>query len=135
MTVIVGAGGLVLYPDWPDRPNRWAFWLTKRDKEIAAERLDRTHRVSPNPVTWKTMKRVLLNPIMWMMVCIYVSMLIAPSGNACESLDRGQLRSATYCPVFNLWLRSLTNPDGSKVWSVNSLNAIPIAGFALQSTS
>lgn len=86
MTVVVGAGGLVLYPDWPDRPNRWAIWLTKRDKDIAADRLERTGRLSPSPVTWRTMKRVLLNPMTYMMICIYVGMLIAPSGNTCASL-------------------------------------------------
>ena len=86
MTVVVGAGGLVLYPDWPDRPNRWAIWLTKRDKDIAADRLERTGRLSPSPVTWRTMKRVLLNPMTYMMICIYVGMLIAPSGYTCASL-------------------------------------------------
>jgi hypothetical protein len=30
---------------------------------------------------------------------------------------------------FNLFLKSLTNPDGSRVWSVAQVNAIPIGEY------
>ncbi|KAL7420923.1 hypothetical protein Q5752_004877 [Cryptotrichosporon argae] len=116
MTIVVGVVGVFLYPDWPERPNRWAFWMTKRDKEIAAERLERYHRASPKPLSFPTAKRAVVNPVTWMVVCIYIGMLIAPSGSG----------------YFNLWLKSLVNPDGTKVWSVNALSAVPIGGYALQ---
>lgn len=32
---------------------------------------------------------------------------------------------------FNLFLKSLKNPNGTSVWSVESINAIPIAGNAI----
>jgi hypothetical protein len=32
---------------------------------------------------------------------------------------------------FNLFLKSLTNPDGSRVWSVAQVNAIPIGEYRL----
>lgn len=36
---------------------------------------------------------------------------------------------------FNLWLKSLTNPDGTRRWSVAQINAIPIGGSAIAGTS
>jgi hypothetical protein len=32
---------------------------------------------------------------------------------------------------FNLWLKSLTNANGDKIWSVSAINAIPIGGNAI----
>ena len=32
---------------------------------------------------------------------------------------------------FNLFLKSLTNPDGSPVWTVTQVNAIPMGGSAI----
>ena len=93
MTVASALFGLFCYPDFPDRPNRWAFWLSKRDKAIAIERLERCKRLSPNPLNLVTAKRAVLNPITWHMVCIYTGMLIAPSGSGCEC------HSATDCPL------------------------------------
>ena len=33
--------------------------------------------------------------------------------------------------VFNLWLKSLKNSDGTPRWSVAQVNALPIAGYAI----
>ncbi len=35
-------------------------------------------------------------------------------------------------PDFNLWLKSLKNPDGTSRWGVSEINAIPIGGQAIQ---
>lgn len=80
-------------------------------------RLDRFRRVDINPINWATAKRTALNPATYMMIYIYVGMLIAVSG----------------INYFQLWLKSLLNPDGSKVWGIIQLNAIPMGGWAMQS--
>lgn len=36
---------------------------------------------------------------------------------------------------FNLWLKSLTHPDGTPRWSVAQINAIPIGGSAIAGMS
>lgn len=41
------------------------------------------------------------------------------------------LASAGY-GYFGLFLKSLKNPDGTKVWTVSQINAIPIGGGAIQ---
>lgn len=41
------------------------------------------------------------------------------------------LASAGY-GYFSLFLKSLKNADGTKVWSVSAINAIPIGGSAIQ---
>lgn len=41
------------------------------------------------------------------------------------------LGSAGY-QYFSLFLKSLKNADGSKVWTVSEINAIPIGGSAIQ---
>ena len=41
--------------------------------------------------------------------------------------------TAEYGSDFNLFLKSLVNPDGTAVWSVTALNLIPIGGYSLQS--
>lgn len=96
-----------------------AFWLTKRDKEIAQIRLARFRRVDINPINWATAKRTALNPIVYMMIYIYVGMLIGVSG----------------INYFQLWLKSLVDANGNKIWGITELNAIPMGGWAMQSTS
>ncbi|KAL1406257.1 hypothetical protein Q8F55_007952 [Vanrija albida] len=97
-------------------PNKLAFWLTERDYEIAQARLRRFRRESPNPINWPTFWRMLKNPILYIMIWIYVGMLLAQSAG----------------DYFQLWLRALVHPDGTKVWSRTMLNAIPLGGYALQ---
>ncbi|WWC65456.1 uncharacterized protein I303_108074 [Kwoniella dejecticola CBS 10117] len=116
MTIAVAIIGPFMIPDFPDNPNPRAFWLKPRDKEIARERLDRFTRSSPNPINLKCALRTLKNPLLYMFIYMYVGMLIAPSGNS----------------FFQLWLKSLVNKDGNKVWGISALNAIPMGGYAMQ---
>lgn len=116
MTIGMAIIGPFLIPDFPDKPNPRAFWLTKRDYEIARMRLNRFRRVDVKPINLATFKRTLTNPATWMALYLYVGMLIAVSG-----ID-----------YFQLWLKSLVNPDGSRVWGITQLNAIPMGGRAMQ---
>ncbi|WRT70479.1 uncharacterized protein IL334_007477 [Kwoniella shivajii] len=119
MTIIVALAGPFMIPDFPNNPNPRAFWLNDSDMEIARERLARYTRESPNPINFKTLFRTLKNPILYCLIYIYVGMLIAPSGNS----------------YFQLWLKSLKDANGNKLWGVSALNAIPLGGFAMQVTA
>ncbi|TXT08635.1 hypothetical protein VHUM_02763 [Vanrija humicola] len=116
MTIAVAMLGPFFIPDFPDKPNKLAFWLTPRDYEIAQARLRRFRRESPNPINWPTFWRMLKNPMLYIMIWIYVGMLLAQSAG----------------DYFQLWLKSLVHEDGTKVWTRTMLNAIPLGGYALQ---
>ena len=40
-------------------------------------------------------------------------------------------RVLTHDPDFNLFLKSLKNPDGTAVWTTTKLTAIPMGGYAI----
>lgn len=86
MTCCLALLGPLMIPDFPDKPNPLAFWITPVDREIAMARLERFKRVDVNPINLKTFKRTLSNPFLYMAIYIYVGMLIAVSGINCESL-------------------------------------------------
>lgn len=52
MTVCCGCLGLIMLPDYPNRPNPRAVWFTKRHAQFALERLARHGRAEPQPVSW-----------------------------------------------------------------------------------
>ncbi|GFZ44834.1 hypothetical protein JCM24511_02560 [Saitozyma sp. JCM 24511] len=115
MTVVVAVAGLFFVPDYPDRPNRWAFWLTKDDCAMATERLTRWRRKSPKKVNLQTAKKVALNPMTYHLAVLYIGFLLSGYGSN----------------YFNLFLKSLKGPDGKAVWSTAMLSAVPIGGYAI----
>ncbi|KAK7056520.1 hypothetical protein VNI00_003076 [Paramarasmius palmivorus] len=116
MTVTFALLGFVLLPDYPNKPNPWAFWFSKAHAEAAMERLRRHNRAEPHPVTWASAVRTFKNWIVYFITILYVSTVLASWGYA----------------YFSLFLKSLKNPDGTNVWSVSAINAIPIGGQAIQ---
>lgn len=52
---------------------------------------------------------------MYVIAAIYIATVLAPWGYS----------------YFNLFLKSLKNPDGTARWSTSEVNAIPIAGGAI----
>src|SRR5689334_18505881 len=104
-----------MLPDLPNNPNPRAFWFKKVDAEMAMERLARHHRTEPKKVTWASTKRTFSGWIVYFIAVLYISTVIASWGYN----------------FFNLFLKSLNNADGSRVWSVEAVNVIPIGGGAI----
>jgi hypothetical protein len=130
-----------MLPDLPNRPNPRAIWFTNDHARLAMDRLARHGREEP--------KRVSLAG------CRYVTfekLRDTPpdcKANTRSSYDR---RTATslitllipilYCCIvlgnysynyFGLFLKSLRNPSTHEpIWSTAKVNAIPIAGSAIQ---
>ena len=67
------------------------------------------------------------------MCFIYCACLLGVSGILCDWRLSHAAKTAEYGLDFNLFLKSLVNPDGTAVWSVTALNLIPIGGYSLQS--
>lgn len=93
-----------------------------------------------------------MGPLFYCFVILYVASVLAQGGYNCMSLrsvsslphppcsfsdnrDANHLTHMHTHTDFNLWLKSLTNPDGTRRWSVAQINAIPIGGSAIAGTS
>ncbi|PBL01328.1 major facilitator superfamily transporter [Armillaria gallica] len=116
MTVVFAFFGFFLLPDFPNKPNPRAFWFNKGHAAMAMERLERHHRAEPKKVTWASIKRSATNWVIYFITILYVATVLASYGYV----------------YFNLWLKSLKNPDGTSRWGVSEINAIPIGGQAIQ---
>jgi len=56
MTVLVGVAGFFMLPDYPNRPNPRAAWLTDEHVSLAGERLERHGRAEAKRITWESAK-------------------------------------------------------------------------------
>ncbi|KAK6214109.1 hypothetical protein LQW54_004711 [Pestalotiopsis sp. IQ-011] len=115
MTVVVGLLGFFLLPDVPGNINPRAFWFKKEHAKLAMDRLDRYGRTSSKKMTWAGAKRTFTYWVVYVIAAIYIATVLAPWGYS----------------YFNLFLKSLKNPDGTARWSTSEVNAIPIAGGAI----
>lgn len=52
ITVVWGFLGFIMIPDFPSKPNPWAFWFGKEDAELAVERLIQNDRADSKKMTW-----------------------------------------------------------------------------------
>ncbi|KAJ5757737.1 uncharacterized protein N7511_006431 [Penicillium nucicola] len=100
----------------PDRPNPLAkVYLRPRDLVVARERTRRIGRDPQVGITVKTFLRCFRFWHIWLFAIAW-------------SIGTNQTPSN----YFNLWLKSLKNPDGTAKYSVAMLNYLPIAGYAIQ---
>ncbi|KAI5202386.1 major facilitator superfamily transporter [Aureobasidium subglaciale] len=112
MTVVWGVLGFFMLPDVPNNPNPRAFWFKKVHAGLAMERLARHGRAEPKKLSWAGTKRAFSGWTLYFIAALYIATVHAQGGYS----------------YFNLFLKSLTNPDGSKRWSTEAINVIPIAG-------
>ncbi|KAK9859472.1 hypothetical protein MYU51_013479 [Penicillium brevicompactum] len=115
-TIFIALLAFVLLPGFPDRPNPLAkFYLRPRDIEVAEARTRRIGRDAQVGIKVKTFFRCFKFWHIWLFSIAWaIGSGITPSS------------------YFNLWLKSLKNPDGTKRYSVGMLNYLPITGQALQ---
>ncbi|KAK4183189.1 putative transporter [Podospora australis] len=115
MTLVIGVAGFFMIPDYPKHPNPRAFWLTSDHASMATDRLDRHGRSDSKRITWASAKRTFSMWIAYFIPALYILAVLAPYGYN----------------YFNLFLKSLKNPDGTPTWTTEQVNAIPIAGGAI----
>ncbi|KAJ5544277.1 hypothetical protein N7513_007088 [Penicillium frequentans] len=115
-TIFIALIAFVLLPGFPDRPNPLArLYLRPCDIEIAEQRINRIGRDPQVGITLKTFLRCFKFWHVWIFSIAW-------------ALGTG----TTPTSYFNLWLKSLKNPDGTLKYSVAMLNYLPIAGQAIQ---
>ena len=113
--LVWGFLGLVMLPDYPNRPNPRAFWFNKKHGEMAIARLVRHKRAEPRPVTLASAKRTFAGWVVYFVAVLYAGTVLATFGYV-------------YFPLF---LDALKRPDGSRRWSVQEVNVIPTGGGAI----
>ncbi|KIR51128.1 hypothetical protein I315_06446 [Cryptococcus gattii Ru294] len=115
VTLVVSFAGLVLIPDFPSKPNPWSFYLRPSHIDLARSRAAKFRRADNKKFTFSSVKKAVTGPLFYCFVILYVASVLGQGGYN----------------YFNLWLKSLTNPDGTRRWSVAQINAIPIGGSAI----
>lgn len=115
ITVVWGIAGYFMIPDFPHKPNPWAFWFNKTHGEIAVARLERTNRTDAKKMTWAGAKRAALSWMTYTIGVLYIAMVLGISGSN----------------YFGLFLKWVKNEDGSRRWSTADVNAIPIGASAI----
>ncbi|KAL3419931.1 major facilitator superfamily transporter [Phlyctema vagabunda] len=116
ITVVWGFLGFFMIPDLPNKPNPRAFWFTEEHAKLSMERLSRHNRAEPKKMTWAGIRRTFSSWVVYFISILYVACVLGSYGYA----------------YFSLFLKSLKNPDGSRVWNTAQVNAIPIGGGAIQ---
>lgn len=143
---------------WPSRPlsppephSPWSFYLRPSHIDLARSRAAKFRRADNKKFTFSSVKKAVTGPLFYCFVILYVASVLGQGGYNCMSV-----RSVSSSHIFrarlaiemlmishhmhthtdfNLWLKSLTNPDGTRRWSVAQINAIPIGGSAIAGTS
>ncbi|KAK3350271.1 major facilitator superfamily domain-containing protein [Lasiosphaeria hispida] len=115
MTLVVGLAGFFMLPDYPNQPNPRAAWLTNEHAAMASERLERHGRSEAKRITWASAKRTFTMWAAYLIPTLYIATVLAPYGYN----------------YFNLFLKSLSDSDGTPTWTTEQVNAIPIAGGAI----
>jgi MFS family permease len=97
-TIAVALAAFIILPGYPERPNPFArFYLKPRHLEIAMARARRVGRKPQIGITFKSFLRCFTFWQLWIFAIAW------PIG--------GNFVPSNY---YNLWLKSLRNPDGTK---------------------
>lgn len=105
----------MMLPDYPNKPNPRAFWFNRNHAELSMARLVRHNRAEPKPVTFAAIKRTLSGWTVYFIAVLYIATVIASYGYN----------------YFSLFLKSVKLSDGSRRWTVEEVNVIPIGGSAI----
>jgi MFS family permease len=110
-----GSSPQMMLPDYPNKPNPRAFWFKRNHGELSMARLVRHNRAEPKPVSLAAVKRTFSGWTVYFIAVLYISTVLASYGYV----------------YFSLFLKAMKLPDGSRRWTVEEVNVIPIGGSAI----
>jgi hypothetical protein len=105
----------MMLPDYPNKPNPRAFWFNRNHGELSMARLVRHNRAEPKPISLAAVKRTFSGWTVYFIAVLYISTVLASYGYV----------------YFSLFLKAMKLPDGSRRWTVEEVNVIPIGGSAI----
>ncbi|KAJ4407990.1 hypothetical protein N0V91_003656 [Didymella pomorum] len=118
ITTLLGFLGLLIIPDSP--ANTRAIWLTKREKALSRERLERHGMQAARLIPLRVLRAKLLLLIRHPLTYLYIA---AFAQNAWAH------RANSY---ILLYLKSVTDSAGNKLYTTYQVNLIPLGGYGLQ---
>lgn len=117
ITIVVGTLGLFIIPDSPAITR--ALWLTKDERILSRERLAhygiKTAELIDRRLLWRKVKATVKSPLSWLFAVAYVQWAWSQRANS----------------YFLLFLKGLTNTDGSPRYSTYTVNLLPLGGYAI----
>lgn len=117
ITMVWGAYGFAVIPDTPTITR--AIWLTKSERALAASRMreagTKTQELITGRVLWVKLRSILTNPIGYMFLAAFLQFGWSQRANA----------------YFLLYLKGLTTSTGEPLYSVYTVNLIPLGGYAI----
>ncbi|TIA93117.1 hypothetical protein E3P99_00284 [Wallemia hederae] len=118
ITVVIAISGFFLIPDALQSSH--AVWMSSKMREIADERFARSNFRKPIKLTFRQffvlVRKAVTSWITYAFTITYAFWSWSQDANT----------------WFSLFLKSVTNADGSKRFTSNQLTAIPIGGYVLQ---
>lgn len=118
MTIGLGLLGFLLVPDSPEYTR--ALWLTRAEKRLARDRMaefgGQTSRLIPMAVLSKKLRQLVVHPVTYFFLIAWV-------------LQAWASRSNSY---FVLYLESLKDASGNRLYSTYQVNILPLGGYAVQ---
>jgi MFS transporter, ACS family, pantothenate transporter len=117
ITMVWGAYGLLVIPDTPAISR--ALWLTEAERELAASRMraagTTTQELIKGRALWQKLRGLLTHPIGYLFLAAYLQFAWSQRANA----------------YFLLYLKGLTDSSGAPLYSVYTVNLIPLGGYAI----
>lgn len=118
ITVLLGILGLFIVPDSP--VNTRAIWLTKREKQLSQDRMQRNGtqpaRLIPIRVLRAKLALLIKHPLTYLYIAAFVQNAWAHRANS----------------YILLYLKGVTDSSGSLLYSTYQVNLIPLGGYGLQ---
>lgn len=119
-SVTVGQG-LIAFFTIPDSPaTTRAMYLTEAEKDLARKRMASFGARTSTPVSAgvlkKKLRQLIVHPVTWFFLFAFALSAWAHRANA----------------YFVLYLESIKDADGNRVYSVFQVNVLPLGGYALQ---
>lgn len=121
MTVAWGAYGFLVIPDAPTTTR--AIWLTSDERALAQARMDRSGTTTQEPVKgkvlWARVRALLTSPLAYLFLAAYLQFAWSQRANS----------------YFLLYLKGLKGADGQPLYSVYTVNLIPLGGYSISIVS
>ncbi|KAG6355001.1 hypothetical protein INS49_004082 [Diaporthe citri] len=121
MTVAWGAYGFLVIPDAPTTTR--ALWLTSEERALAQSRMARSGTTTQEPVKgkvlWARVRGLLTSPIAYLFLAAYLQFAWSQRANS----------------YFLLYLKGLKDTNGQPLYSVYTVNLIPLGGYSISIVS
>lgn len=121
MTVAWGAYGFLVIPDAPTTTR--ALWLTSEERALAGTRMAQSGTTTQEPVKgkvlWARVRGLFTSPIAYLFLAAYLQFAWSQRANS----------------YFLLYLKGLKGADGHALYSVYTVNLIPLGGYSISIVS